>query len=452
VSLVLASAPAAAQEAARIPITDAPPGTSALGGGVRAGSSPFEDANAELDLVPLYLYEGKWLFAHGTSAGAHFYRDKRFSFDGLVRYRFLNLDRDDDDSLEGLREREQTLDGGFAFSFRGKKWGSVQAAWVADLLDRHSGQETELTYRYRFDRGRWVFSPWVSLEWWSNDLADYYFGVAPGEATPERPVYDPGGAFNLGYGVNTLYKWSETIEIFANVGFREWDNDIVDSPLASEAISTAVFVGSTYTFGNVYGPAKGASPKRERERAWRINYGYQTEGNIVGEVDQGGFKGSESIDTNIAGVMYSHLLTEGPRVDFLGRLALYRHFEEPYQDDFNSYAAYIMAMGKGYLRWTERPFFRWGFGFGFDYAERIPGQEVIEGEKKDRETAKFLNYLEMQADFSIEAMTGGRGGKFRNCYIGATIVHRSGIFATSDMLGNVFGGSDWLTAHLECLL
>jgi hypothetical protein len=29
-------------------------------------------------------------------------------------------------------------------------------------------------------------------------------------------------------------------------------------------------------------------------------------------------------------------------------------------------------------------------------------------------------------------------------------VHRSGIFSNADLLDNVFGGSDWLTAHLEC--
>ena len=38
----------------------------------------------------------------------------------------------------------------------------------------------------------------------------------------------------------------------------------------------------------------------------------------------------------------------------------------------------------------------------------------------------------------------------RNCYTGLSIVHRSGIFGTSDILGDVAGGSDWITAHLEC--
>ena len=52
-------------------------------------------------------------------------------------------------------------------------------------------------------------------------------------------------------------------------------------------------------------------------------------------------------------------------------------------------------------------------------------------------------------DFPLSKMSKAKG--LRNCWVGLTIVHRSGIFSTSDILGNVFGGSDWLTAHWECI-
>jgi hypothetical protein len=39
-----------------------------------------------------------------------------------------------------------------------------------------------------------------------------------------------------------------------------------------------------------------------------------------------------------------------------------------------------------------------------------------------------------------------------DCYAGLTVVHRSGIFGTSDLLGDVAGGSDWITAHFECAM
>ena len=62
---VLFASMATAQEVAEIPFVNAPPGTAALGGGIRFGQSPYRASDNEderqLDLIPLYLYEGKYL-------------------------------------------------------------------------------------------------------------------------------------------------------------------------------------------------------------------------------------------------------------------------------------------------------------------------------------------------------------------------------------------------------
>ncbi|MCZ6659201.1 MAG: hypothetical protein O7C67_18085, partial [Gammaproteobacteria bacterium] len=57
-----------------IPIVDAQRGTVGLGVGIRAGTSPYVGVDNissigndnDTDLLPLYLYEGKYLFGHGT--------------------------------------------------------------------------------------------------------------------------------------------------------------------------------------------------------------------------------------------------------------------------------------------------------------------------------------------------------------------------------------------------
>jgi outer membrane scaffolding protein for murein synthesis (MipA/OmpV family) len=440
----------AAQEVARLPIVDSKPGTPSLGAGARLGNNLYKNAEDTFDLVPLFLYEGRWLYAHGTSGGIHIYRNRWITFDAFVRYRFLHLDPDDDDSLSGLSERDSTLDGGLSFGVHGQ-WGEVKAGWLTDVLDVHDGEQAELTYRYRLDRGRWVLLPFARIEWQDEELTDYYFGVDPDEVALGRPVYSPGSAFNLESGIYTSFRATRNIQLFANTALKKWDDVIRDSPIVDEGLTAEAFFGVTYNFGSVHGPAKGASPDRESEWSWRVNYGYQTWGNIVGEVDRGQFRKNEDVDSKIAGVMFGRLLTQGPRVDYYGRLALYRHLEEPYQDDFNSYAAYIMAMGKGFRRWRKQPFFRWGFGFGFNYAEKVPAAEQVKQTNSGNKMNRFLSYLEMQLDFAIDAMTKDHSGVFRNCYLGATVVHRSGIFAYSDMLGGVEGGSDWLTAHVECL-
>jgi hypothetical protein len=54
----------------------------------------------------------------------------------------------------------------------------------------------------------------------------------------------------------------------------------------------------------------------------------------------------------------------------------------------------------------------------------------------------------MTLDFPLRRVS--KAEWLQACYAGLTIVHRSGIFGTSDFLGDVAGGSDWITAHLEC--
>ena len=69
-SIICATRTASAQEVAEIPFFNARPGSAALGGGLRMGQSPYFATDSEderkLDLIPLYLYEGKYLFARGT--------------------------------------------------------------------------------------------------------------------------------------------------------------------------------------------------------------------------------------------------------------------------------------------------------------------------------------------------------------------------------------------------
>jgi outer membrane scaffolding protein for murein synthesis (MipA/OmpV family) len=459
--LMLATAlPATAgQEVARIPFINAPAGTAGLGGGIRFGNNPYissgENDEVPLDLIPLYLYEGKYLFAHGTSGGIHIFRNDKFSFSALARWRFQQLDPSTDPIFDGLERRHQTLDAGLTTTYK-SGFGDFTLDWVTDTLDKHNGQEVQLSYRYNFVRGAWSFSPFITWGLQSENLANYYFGVSEAEATAERPAYDVGEAQYFILGLNTSWQLTDRALLFGNIGFGGSDKAVENSPLVDKPNFSQAFVGGTYMFGNVLKPIAGDD--RVTEWSWRVNYGYQAQENIISGVDQGDFSKSDVADTNIGGIMFSRLLTDGKRVDFLGRFAFYRHFEEGVTTedglftsdrDFWSYNAYIMVMGKGYSPWSGDEVFRWGFGFGMSYADQVPLAEQSKQAEKGGNTSNFLNYLELQVDFPLRLISKAKW--LQNCYAGATVVHRSGIFGTSNLLGDVSGGADWITAHLECV-
>ena len=443
-----------AQEVAEIPFFHAPPGTVALGGGIRFGQSPYLATDNEdqrlLDLIPLYLYEGKWIFAHGTAGGIHLFNNDTLQVNLYTRYRFQKLDPDSNVFYQGLEERKQSLDAGIQAGLT-QNWGELKLSWVTDTLDRHNGEEVRFTYRYRFESGPWSFSPFISWTWQDENLTDYYFGVSEAEARSDLPAYSAGESQWFGFGMNTAWQLTDHIVLFGNIGFAGTDTAVVNSPLVEEAGFSQAFVGGTYSFGNARKPDYVIDEVRQGEWSWRVNYGYQADGNIVGEIDQGDFSKSSLADTNIAGVTFSKLLTDGPRVEFLGRLAAFRHFEEDEGNGkFWSYAAYIMAMGKGYSPWSKKEWFRWGLGFGMSYAETVPiaEQRKQTGSGALGNTSHFLNYLEMSLDFPLRRISKAKW--LQKCYAGLTVVHRSGIFGTSDLLGDVSGGSDWISAHLEC--
>jgi len=445
---------AGGQEVGEIPFFDAPTGTAGLGGGIRFGQSPYLAADNEdqrrLDLIPLYLYEGKYLFFRGTAGGVHIVNNDTFELNFYARYRFQKLDPESNIFYQGLNKRKQTLDAGFQAAMT-TSWGDLKLHWIADTLNNHNGQQVEFSYRYRFEAGPWSISPYASWTWQNDNLTNYYFGVSEGEALPDRPAYLPGESQWLGFGLNTAWHATDRIVLFANVGFAGTESDVINSPLVEEAGFSTGFVGGTYVFGNVRKPEYIMDKERQGEWAWRVNYGYQADGNIFSEIDQGNFDKSSVADTNIAGLTLSKLLTAGKRVDFLGNVALFRHLEEDEGNgNFFSYALYVTARGKGYSPWSKEEIFRWGFGFGMSYADTIPiaEQRKQSGEGAKGNTSHFLNYLEMTLDFPLRRIS--KANWLQKCYAGVNIVHRSGIFGTSDLLGDVAGGADWIGAHLEC--
>ena len=435
------------------PIVDAPAGTVGLGFGIRFGDSPYvgvDDLSSvnndnQRDLLPLYLYEGQYFFAHGTSAGFHLYRNDTFAVDIVAQYRFDRLQAEVSDFYAGMEDRRQTVDAGITAGIK-QGWGSLSATVVTDTLDRHGGEEIDLTYRYDFHHHRWTVSPYLSRVYQSSELTDYYYGVDPDEVAAGRPEYQVGSVTFWRAGLNTSYELTPRWRLYLNLGYEDVPDVITDSPLVEESSLVQGMLGASYFFGNLR-DARDVTEARKGEWSWRINGGYTAE-ETFHKVHRGYFQRSQDVHTYLAGFTFGKLLQDGPKVDYWGRFSINRRLENGLQDNFTEYVAYVMAMGTGYSPWSSRELFRYGFGFGFSYAQSVPMVEQIKQAERERNTSHFLNYLEAQVDTPTSNIFGDYGSD--NCYVGLTLVHRSGIFATADLLGNVGGGSDVLTLHLEC--
>ncbi len=445
----------AANQVSEIPFSGAPKGSVGLGPGFRFGSSPYkfvdsittETSDDNADLVPLYLYEGKYIFSYGTTAGVHLLNTPKISIDALFKYRFNRLQPEADPFYRTVNYRRQTVDGGLSAEVK-TTLGNLSASWITDTLDRHNGYEMDISYRYLWNAGSFNLSPFLSLIHQSQNLTDYYYGVSDEESRPDLPTYTPDAATFGRIGLNTSYVLSDRFLLFGNLSYENLDDTIKESPLVDESWLYSAFVGFTYNFGSVYSD-NAVYPRTDQslDWSWRVHYGYTAEKSF-NQIIRGELKPDKEVNTDVVGITLGKLLADGDKIDFWGRLTLNRRLENNYQDDFWEYIAYVMAMGTGYSPWSDKELFRFGFGFGFSYAENIPIIEQIKQAERGRNSSHFLNYLETQIDVPTELLFGDYGSK--NCYVGMTVIHRSGIFASSDILGNVDGGSNVIAGHLEC--
>jgi len=434
------------------PFHDTESGSAGIGYAARFGQSPYvgvDDIGSvysdyRYDLIPLYLYEGEYLFAHGTEAGIHLFKPRPFKLDLVMSYRFDRLQPEASEYLEGMDARQQTMDIGFDTSLTGS-WGEINFRAVTDLLDRHQGQELELTYLFPWQRGKWTVTPSVGVTWQSGNLTDYYYGVRPDEATPDRPAYSPTSAYNWRAGLNVSYHWLENWYLFANGSYEGLDKTISDSPTVDKSGLLAAYTGITWTLGN----ARHVETRKPDTKlwSWRVNAGY-TVHDTFSQVLLGNFKPHSTIDTHVIGFTLGRLLKDGKRGDIWGRFSINRHLENGFQDDFNEYVAYVQAIGSGYSPWTDREVFRFGFGLGLSYAEEVPAIEQYKQGRSGEQTSHWLNYMEAMVDFPFRSLFGKHGTE--NCYLGLTLIHRSGIFARVDLFNSTQGGSEALTGHVEC--
>ena len=109
-----------------------------------------------------------------------------------------------------------------------------------------------------------------------------------------------------------------------------------------------------------------------------------------------------------------------------------------------------MLAFKGIYRqfpWSDRLETRLGFAEGFSYAENVPWLEQEKAENKGRRTSHLLNYPE----FSIAVSVGDVFGAdlLRKLFFGFYVYHRSRIFASPNLYGNVDGGSNVNARYLE---
>lgn len=419
-------------------------GDAGLGMAWRYEDSLYRGGHVRHDLVPLYLYEGESFYLQSYRAGMKFQPQPAQRYDVFLAHRFEGYPfYTMPPILAGMAMRSPGLDTGFSYQLR-EAWGSYFVEYLFDVSGNSKGSEFQLGYSRDLRREGLMLTPSIVFSLRNAKLNDYYYGVRSGEETAWRPAYKAGGGLNTRLGIDARYDLTGNWRLIGGVSFTRWSDAVRFSPIVESRLQVGGYVGIGYDFEPEIRLQHESSPL-----IVKALYGKATYCDLVHAMSLDcPFVGGADV-TRVGGLELGRPFYEsynGWPLDFDGYIALLRHNEEGFKPDSWQFNAYMKGYFHGFP-WSDSVRTRLGFGAGLSYAQSIPYVEARDQLARGLPTSRLLNYLDPSIDISIGDMFGMPAQ--RETYFGFGVTHRSGIFGTSQLLGNMNGGSNYIYSYIE---
>ncbi|ARN73194.1 MipA/OmpV family protein [Oceanicoccus sagamiensis] len=449
--LLLAPLPSLARDVSQLHLEPGD-GNWSLGFGLRNATFPYIGTDEETDFVPLITYNGQRYFIDGTRAGIHLLNNQDWLISGYAAYRYGGFNEEDSDELDGM-DRDDSVDGRLAITRR-TPYGRFTLDTGGDINSKSEGWDAQIRWGEIFERGNYRFRPWIGLTYEDEKLANYYYGVRPEEAEADRPAYEVDSTVEMSYGIDMSYRFFTHHYIGLNFQYSELDDSKRNSPITNESGVFESMFSYRYEFNDFqasYNPDSGfLDDLSEGEWYWRAAAGLTTRSKFNELVRFSNFFNNDERNTGLASLFvgkkitdrFMHLPLEGYVTG-----GYVRRLENGEQSDFNEYVLGFKAYFTQFP-WSDTVKTRVGLGEGISYAEKIPIVEKENVEGKNRSTSHMLNYIDWSWDVSIGDVFNKPD--LKECYMGWSIHHRSGIFGSSDFFGNVDGGGNVNTLYIQC--
>lgn len=222
-------------------------------------NEPYRGIGSETQPFPILLYRGKRFAAFGPFMSYQLFGlGQPWAVKTVLGPAFDGYDSNDSDFLEGMDDRDKTIEGGIELEYD-TDIAEVGLTFKYDLLGEHDGYQVDFGVRKPVFVGRYLIAPSISYNYWSDDRSDYYFGVRNEEATVARPAYELDGTNNFEAGVLATTNLTRKVFALAGASYTFYDDDIQDSPIVSKDGKFRVFLGFGYMFG-------GQKPAEQAER------------------------------------------------------------------------------------------------------------------------------------------------------------------------------------------
>ena len=413
------------------------------------------------DFMPMFSYTGKRFYVDTNELGWHAIDTDQWQLDVFSNYFIEGYNdhsffsdtgevRPEDDPLKGM-ERKSAFEAGFEL-VRKTNAGRWSLDARHDIDGVHNGGDIRAKWAKVFRMDGLQLEPWAEYRLWSAEKSDYYYGVRESEKTESRPAYELGHSSSFAAGMAARYALHRQHQVSVNLGYRWYSDDIESSPVVVRD------GGSMFNFSYRYFADDRRATRSSGDYNFfnnngnpysvRVAYGCVTDTTfnriLRGDIHCDGGYGA-NLATLFLGRQISDSVFSLPIEAWIqGGVA--RRFENGFQQDFYEGVFAFKALFRQFP-WSDVVETRLGFSEGISYADRVPYLEQQDSINKDRRTSHLLNYLEFSLDVSVGDIVGVES--LENLYAGFYVHHRSGIFASANLFGNVYGGSNVNMLYLE---
>jgi outer membrane protein len=195
--------------------------------------------------APLLSFEYKeTVYVDLVRAGVRFWssEDNKMAL-GLAAEPRFGFKSGDGPRLAGMSERRISVESGPSFEWDAP-FASFNLAYFADATRASRGASLRgSVYKQVVDNARWDVGPYAGFERINGKVANYYFGVQAGEATADRPAYQPGAATNWLVGISGAYKFGNGYALMFGVQNTRLGGAAASSPIVETRNAKLGYIG-----------------------------------------------------------------------------------------------------------------------------------------------------------------------------------------------------------------
>lgn len=218
-----------------------------VGVGAALSSAIYKEMDTKVIILPTLQMQHQGFYFKALEAGYRYAVSETLSFDIYSAARVDGYDADDSDYLEGMEDREMSLDGGLRVN---KMLSSflLSLEWKHDLLDKYAGHETIATIKRAIGYEKSMLIPFIGASYMSEELSDYYYGVRESEARANREHYELEGAYSGFLGIAIIHRFDPHLRGMINAKATIYSSEIDSSPIVDKGRQFALMGGILYRF------------------------------------------------------------------------------------------------------------------------------------------------------------------------------------------------------------